>query len=109
MSNDIFTAYANLSGPAGTSRFTGVEGDHRRCDGEVHPDLKSPLDGRERDQQDRHAGPFQVGMHLAITTPMVPLHPRKAPRSQQRLFNLLTVLICRTGTAQGCKALSMGG
>lgn len=24
MSNDIFTAYANLSEPAGTSRFTGV-------------------------------------------------------------------------------------
>lgn len=33
-----------------------VAGDHRRRDGEVHPDLKSPLDGRERDQQDRHAG-----------------------------------------------------
>lgn len=33
-----------------------VERDHRRRDGEVHPDLEGPLHGRERDQQDRHAG-----------------------------------------------------
>lgn len=76
MSNDIFTAYANLSESAGTSRFTGF------LSGMAI--LLITLAAVQ--------GAFQVGMHLAITTPMVPLHPRKAPRSQQRLFNLLTVL-----------------
>ncbi|GAA5977709.1 hypothetical protein JCM10908_005066 [Rhodotorula pacifica] len=76
MSNDIFTAYANLDEPAGTSRFTAF------------------LSGMAILLITLAAvhGAFQVGIHLAITTPMVSLHPRRAHRSEQ-IFNLATVLI----------------
>ncbi|GAA5864794.1 hypothetical protein JCM3774_004230 [Rhodotorula dairenensis] len=77
MSNDMFTAYANLEEPAGTSRFTGF------------------LSGMAILMVTLAVvqGAFQVGIHLALVTPMVPLHPRQAAPRSQTIFNLATVLV----------------
>ncbi|GAA6022353.1 hypothetical protein JCM8202_000871 [Rhodotorula sphaerocarpa] len=76
MSEDVFAGYANFNKPPGTSRFTGF------LSGMAVLLITLGM---------VHAS-FQCGLHLAITTPLFNLHPRKAQRSQT-VFNLMTVII----------------
>jgi len=99
MMGDVFTAFANLNKPAGTSRFTGVR--PSRSSHALSPLLPSSR-LMHRAQFMTGMGitlvtffaaqaAFQGGIHLAHVVPSPSRHPRSRPA--QGLFNLATIVI----------------